>query len=231
VAETIALCAEAIAPGVTTRDLDALAERFIRKERGAEPSFLGYHGYPASICVSINEEVVHGIPGERALAAGDIVSVDVGVKLGRYFGDAARTFAVGDIDEASQRLLIATSEALDCGVAEAKAGAHLTDISHAVQVRAERDRFTVVRALVGHGVGLAIHEDPQVPNYGPKGRGPVLREGMVLAIEPMVNAGGSQVEILKDGWTVVTRDGSRSAHFEHTVAITKNGPRVLTVAG
>ena len=227
-AEALELCGRAIAPGVETRELDALVERFIRVERGAEPAFLGYHGYPASICVSVNEEVVHGIPGKKILADGDIVSIDVGVRLDRFYGDAAATFAVGKVDEGSLRLMKVTREALECGVREAKAGSHLSDISHAVERRVRADKLSVVRALVGHGVGLAVHEDPQVPNYGPKGRGPILKEGMVLAIEPMVNAGTYEVEILADGWTVVTRDRSRSAHFEHTVAITANGPRVLT---
>lgn len=228
-AEALALCGRAVAPGIETRELDAIVERFIRMERGAEPAFLGYHGYPASICVSVNEEVVHGIPGKRALAEGDIVSIDVGVRLGRYYGDAAATFAVGRVDDDSQRLMKATREALECGIREAKAGRHLTNISHAVERRVRDDRFAVVRALVGHGVGLAVHEDPQIPNYGPKGRGPLLQEGMVLAIEPMVNAGTFDVEVLADGWTVVTRDRARSAHFEHTVAVTADGPRVLTL--
>ncbi len=228
-AEALALCGRAVAPGIETRELDAIVERFIRMERGAEPAFLGYHGYPASICVSVNEEVVHGIPGKRALAEGDIVSIDVGVRLGKYYGDAAATFPVGRVDEDSHRLMKATREALECGIREVKAGMHLTNISYAVERRVRADRFAVVRALVGHGVGLAVHEDPQIPNYGPKGRGPLLQEGMVLAIEPMVNVGTHEVEVLADGWTVVTRDRERSAHFEHTVAVTADGPRVLTL--
>ncbi len=228
VAETLALCGGLVRPGIETRELDAAAERFIRQERGAQPAFLGYHGYPASICVSVNEEVVHGIPGKRALREGDIVSIDVGVRLGRFYGDAAATFPVGEIDAQSLRLLAATREALELGIREARAGGHLTDISHAVEQRVLEDSFSVVRALVGHGVGLAVHEDPQVPNYGPAGLGPLLREGMVLAIEPMVNVGTYEVEILGDGWTVVTQDRRRSAHFEHTVAVTANGPRILT---
>jgi methionyl aminopeptidase len=227
-AEALALCGRAVAPGIETCELDALVERFIRVDRGAEPAFLGYHGYPASICVSINEEVVHGIPKKRALVEGDIVSIDVGVRLGRFYGDAAATFPVGQVDADSQRLMKATREALEAGIREARAGSRLTDISHAIERRVRRDQFAVVRALVGHGVGLAVHEDPQVPNYGPRGRGPVLKEGMVLAIEPMVNVGTYEVEVLADGWTVITRDRSRSAHFEHTVAITANGPRILT---
>jgi methionyl aminopeptidase len=228
VAEALAYCGRLVAPGIETRELDAAAERFIREERGAVPAFLGYHGYPASICVSVNEEVVHGIPGKKTLREGDIVSLDVGVRLGRFFGDAAATFPVGEVDAESRRLLAATREALALGIREARAGEHLTNISHAVEQRVLEDDFSVVRALVGHGVGLAVHEDPQVPNYGPAGMGPVLREGMVLAIEPMVNAGSFEVEILSDGWTVVTQDRKRSAHFEHTVAITANGPRILT---
>jgi methionyl aminopeptidase len=228
VGEALALCAALVRPGIETRDLDAAVERFIRVDRCAEPAFKGYHGYPATICISVNEEVVHGIPGKRTLREGDIASVDVGVRLGRFYGDAAVTLPVGDVDDQAQRLLTTTREALDMGIREARAGKHLTDISHAIEERVLRDRFSVVRALVGHGVGLAIHEDPQVPNYGPAGTGPVLREGMVLAIEPMVNVGSYEVEVLDDGWTVVTQDRARSAHFEHTVAVTSNGPRVLT---
>jgi methionyl aminopeptidase len=230
VAEALEVCARHVRPGIETRELDEIVERFIREERGAEPAFKGYHGYPAAICVSVNEEVVHGIPGKKVLRDGDIVTIDVGVRLGRFYGDAAATYPVGPVDEESRRLLETTREALELGVRQARAGRHLTDIGQAVQERVERERFSVVRALVGHGVGLAVHEDPQVPNYGPAGKGPVLREGMVLAIEPMVNVGTYEVEILRDGWTVVTRDRSRSAHFEHTVAVTADGPRVLTVS-
>ena len=230
VAEALAYGSRFVRPGIETRELDAIVERFIREERGAEPAFKGYHGYPAAICVSVNEEVVHGIPGKRTLREGDIVSLDVGVRLGRFYGDGAETYAVGEVDEVSRRLLETTRQALDLGVAQAVAGQHISDIGHAVEERVDRDRFSVVRALVGHGVGLAVHEDPQVPNYGPAGKGPVLRAGMVLAIEPMVNVGTCEVEICPDGWTVVTRDRSRSAHFEHTVAVTANGPRVLTMS-
>lgn len=228
VGEALALCAGLVRPGVETRALDEAVERFVRDERGAIPAFKGYHGYPASICVSVNEEVVHGIPGNRVLKEGDIASVDVGVRLGRFYGDGAMTFPVGSVDEAGERLLRATREALDLGVREARAGKRLGDISHAIESRVLEDGFSVVRALVGHGVGLAIHEDPQIPNYGPPGEGPLLREGMVLAIEPMVNERSHEVEVLEDGWTVVTADRSRSAHFEHTVAVTADGPRVLT---
>lgn len=217
-----------VRPGVTTRELDAVVEEFIRSHDGAEPAFKGLYGFPASACTSINEEVVHGIPSERRLEQGDIITVDVGVKLAGWFADAARTFAVGDIDDETRRLLDVTWQSLQAGIEEARPGQRLGDIGHAVQSVAEAAGFAVVRDLVGHGIGREPHEEPQVPNYGRPGRGVRLQAGMVLAIEPMINTGGIGVRTLPDRWTVVTADGGRSAHFEQTVAITEAGPRVLT---
>ena len=217
-----------VRPGVTTRELDRFAEEFIRRHGGV-PSFKGYRGYPASICTSVNEQVVHGIPADRRLREGDILSVDVGVVLDGYHGDAARTFPVGEVDERARHLLEVTERALWAGIEQARAGNHLSDIGHAIQRVVEAAGLSVVREFVGHGIGRAMHEDPQVPNYGLPGRGPRLRPGMTLAIEPMVNEGASDVTILEDQWTAVTVDGSRSAHFEHTVAITEDGPVVLTL--
>jgi methionyl aminopeptidase len=217
-----------VAPGVSTAELDAFAEEFIRSHAGAEPAFKGLYGFPASLCTSINEEVVHGIPSSRLLLEGDIVSVDAGVKLDGWFADAARTFGVGVIDPASQRLLDVTLESLTAAMAQAVPGNRLGDIGHAVQTVAEAAGFGVVRDLVGHGIGRQPHEEPQVPNYGRPGRGLKLQAGLILAIEPMVNIGDIGVRTLEDRWTVVTADGSRSAHFEHTVAITADGPLVLT---
>jgi methionyl aminopeptidase len=217
-----------IEPGVTTAALDAFAERAAR-EAGAEPAFKGYRGYPASLCASVNEEVVHGIPSaSRALRAGDIISLDMGVKLDGFFGDSAVTVPVGPIDPRAQQLLRVTHEALCRAIAEVKVGARVSDIGSAVQSWVEAHGFSVVREFVGHGVGRSLHEEPQVPNYGPRGRGPRLAEGMVLAIEPMVNMGKAAVRVLADGWTAVTKDGSLSAHFEHTVAVTANGADILT---
>ncbi len=221
------LLAQAVRPGVTTKELDALAEEYIRSQGGI-PTFKGYRGFPGSICTSPNHMVVHGIPGKVRLQEGDILGVDVGVTLEGYVADAAMTFPVGEVSEEAKRLLRVTEEALYKGIAQCVVGRRVGDISHAVQTHAEAHGFSVVRSLVGHGVGREMHEDPQVPNFGPPGQGPELREGMVLAIEPMVNAGGYEVEIGDDSWAVYTRDGSLSAHFEHTVAITKDGPRVLT---
>lgn len=216
-----------IEPGVTTGELDAAAARFIR-ERGARPAFKGYRGYPANICVSVNEEVVHGIPGRRALAPGDIVSIDVGVEHGGYFGDMARTFAVGAVDSEKVRLM----EAARCAVADAVrlavAGGWLFDLSHAIERRAEEGGFSVVRDYVGHGIGARLHEDPQIPNYGKPRTGPRLKAGMTFAVEAMINAGTHAVRTLSDGWTVVTQDRKVSAHCEDTIAITENGPEVLT---
>jgi methionyl aminopeptidase len=219
---------DAVAVGVTTGELDEIAVEVIRAA-GARAAFLGYHGFPATICASPNREVVHGIPGRRKLSSGDILSVDVGAVVDGYFGDAARTFAVGSVSKEAERLLAATREALEAGIACCVPGKRLGDIGAAVQKVAEGAGFSVVREYVGHGIGRAMHEDPQVPNYGTPGKGPVLLAGMVLAIEPMVNAGDSDVRQLADGWTVVTADGSLSAHFEHTVAVTETGPWVLTV--
>ncbi len=218
---------DAVSAGVSTRQLDEIAETIIL-EAGAAPAFKGYHGFPASICASVNEQVVHGIPGARKLQDGDIISIDVGAIVDGYFGDCAATFAVGNIDAETSRLLEVTRAALEAGIARCLPTMRLYDISSAVQNVAEGAGFSVVREYVGHGIGRSMHEDPQVPNYGQAGSGPSLRSGMVFAIEPMINAGGFEVESLGDGWTVVTRDGSMSAHFEHTVAVTENGPVVLT---
>jgi methionyl aminopeptidase len=217
-----------VAPGVSTMHLDRLAERFIR-DAGGEPAFKGYRGFPASICASVNEEVVHGIPSEkRVLREGDVISVDIGVRRNGWYGDAARTFAVGEIDPETAKLLVATERALEHGMAVAKSGGRLSDISFAIEHEVKKDGFSVVRALVGHGIGRELHEEPQVPNYGRAGEGPRLMTGMTLAIEPMVNAGGADVVTLSDQWTVVTADSKRSAHFEHTVAIGLDGPQVLS---
>ncbi len=219
---------EAVRPGVTTAELDAIAEEAIRGS-SAVPAFKGYRGFPASICSSLNEQVVHGIPGRMRLAEGDTLSIDVGAVVDGYYGDAAFTYPVGDIDGETARLLEITRASLDAGIAACMVGNKLFDVSAAVQRVAEGAGFSVVREYVGHGIGRSMHEEPQVPNFGPPGKGPLLKEGMVLAIEPMVNAGGPEVRSLDDGWTVVTADGTRSAHFEHTVAVTAAGPRVLTL--
>lgn len=216
-------------PGVKTVDLDRFAEAYIR-ERGALPAFKGYRGYPFTLCTSVNEQVVHGLPSERGLQEGDILSLDLGAIVEGYYGDAAITVAVGDISPEAHRLLQTTREALHCGIAQAVPGHHLTDISHAIQRHVETQGFSVVRIFVGHGIGRALHEEPQIPNFGPPGRGPVLKSGMVLAIEPMVNAGSHEVAILEDRWTAVSQDRLLSAHFEHTVAITEKGPEILTLS-
>lgn len=214
-------------PGVTTDQLDRLAERFIRKNGGA-PTFLGYRGFPGSICASPNAMVVHGIPGSYRIAEGDLLSLDVGVSLDGYVADSAVTLPIGTVDAEADRLLKATAESLEAGLAECVEGRRLGDISHAVQEVVEAAGFSVVRSLVGHGVGRELHEDPQIPNYGEPGRGPRLEEGMVFAIEPMVNVGGHEVHVADDGWAISTADGTLSAHCEHTVAIGKEKPRVLT---
>ena len=220
---------ESVRPGVTTAQLDELAETVIR-EAGGIPAFKGYNGFPSTLCTSVNSQVVHGIPSTNVtLVEGDILSVDVGAVVGGYFGDNARTFPVGHISDQASRLLDATRLSLEAGIAQCIEGNRLFDIGHAVQSVAEGAGFHVVREYVGHGIGRHMHEDPNVPNYGAAGKGPHLELGMVLAIEPMINAGTEAVESLPDGWTVVTRDGSLSAHFEHTVAITEAGPLVLTV--
>lgn len=227
VAAILAELTAAVAPGVTTLDLDALAECRIT-EAGARPAFKGYRGYPATLCTSVNEQVVHGIPSDRRLVEGDIVSLDMGVLLDGFYGDSATTVAVGRITPEAGKLLQVTEHALEQAIAQVRAGARLSNLGHAVQQCVEASGFSVVREFVGHGIGVALHEEPQIPNYGESGRGPRLAEGMVLAIEPMVNAGRPAVKVLADGWTAVTRDGSLSAHFEHTVAVTANGARVLT---
>ena len=219
-----------VAPGVTTQDLDAVAEARVR-EAGAEPAFKGYHGYPATVCASVNEQVVHGIPSTRRLVEGDIVSIDMGAKLDGFFGDCAVTVPVGPVNDAAAELLRVTEESLFRGIDAVKPGARVSDIGAAVQQHVEAHGFSVVREFVGHGIGTALHEEPQIANYGPAGHGPRLAEGMVLAIEPMVNIGKPVVKVLADGWTAVTRDGSLSAHFEHTVAVTRDGREILTLLG
>jgi methionyl aminopeptidase len=228
VAQVLIELEAAVAPGVTTADLDRLAERLVR-EGGAAPAFKGYRGYPATLCASVNEEVVHGIPSPaRVLREGDIISLDIGARLDGFFGDSAVTVAVGTVPEQTTRLLGVTRESLERAIAQVQVGGRLSDVSHAVQSWVEAHGFSIVREFVGHGIGEALHEEPQIPNYGRPGRGPRLEEGMVLAIEPMVAMGKPETRVLKDGWTAVTRDGSLAAHFEHTVAVTAAGPRVLT---
>jgi methionyl aminopeptidase len=227
---TVQLLRQEVRPGISTGELDAIGEEFIRSHPGATPAFKGLYGFPGSICLSINNEVVHGIPSKRRVVRdGDILSIDVGVKFEGYYTDAAATVPVGVIAPESQRLLDVTATALDAGIAMARAGNHLGDIGAAIQTVVEDAGFSVVRELVGHGVGLEPHEEPQVPNYGKPKRGTKLVPGLTIAIEPMVNVGSPATRTMPDRWTVVTIDGSRSAHFEHTVAITENGPRVLTV--
>jgi methionyl aminopeptidase len=223
------LMAEEIRPGITTKELDQLAERFIRA-KGGVPTFKGYRGFPASICTSPNDMVVHGIPGRTRLQKGDILGVDVGVTMDGYIADAAATFAVGEISDVARDLLRVTEESLFRGIAQCKVGNRVGDISHAVQAHVEAHGFSVVQSMVGHGVGRDMHEDPQVPNFGPPDQGPELRDGMVLAIEPMVNVGGFEVEMGDDSWAIYSKDRSLSAHFEHTVAITRGGPRILTLS-
>jgi methionyl aminopeptidase len=228
VGEVLTALSAKVVPGVTTAELDELAEQLITSA-GAVPAFKGYHGYPASICASINDEVIHGIPsGRRVLVEGDIVSIDVGASLEGYFGDSAVTVPVGHVSEEAATLLRVTEESLYKAIEKARPGARISDIGHAVQQHVESYGFSVVREFVGHGIGQRMHEEPQVPNYGDPGRGPRLAEGMVLAIEPMVNAGKPAVKVLADGWTAVTRDKSLSAHFEHTVAVTADAPWILT---
>jgi methionyl aminopeptidase len=218
---------EMLRPGIETRELDRLTEELINS-RGAVPAFKGYQGYPASVCISVNEQVVHGIPGARKLAEGDIVGVDIGVVQNGFYADAARTYPIGEVSGTARRLMDVTREALDLGIEKVRVGNHLSDVSHAIQRHAESNGFSVVRTLVGHGIGREMHEDPQIPNFGLPGRGPVLAHGMVLAIEPMVNEGSFEVLTLKDKWTFVTVDGKLSAHFEDTVAVTNDGPVIMT---
>jgi methionyl aminopeptidase len=219
---------EMVKPGLSTLEIDEDVEAFIRS-RGALPAFKGYRGFPATVCISINDEVVHGIPSaHRRIKEGDIVGLDLGCIVEGYFADCAFTLAIGDVPPKVQQLLDVTRESLDVAIAECRAGRRLSDVSHAVQAHVERHGFSVVRAFVGHGIGRALHEDPQIPNFGDPGRGPQLRPGMVLAIEPMVTMGSWEVKVLDDGWTAVTRDGSLAAHFEHTIAVTEDGPEVLT---
>jgi methionyl aminopeptidase len=227
VAEALALLGDHIVPGITTQELDELAEEFIRS-RGGVPTFKGYRGYPSSICTSPNSMVVHGIPGPYTLREGDVLSVDVGVTLGGFVGDSAYTFPVGEISDEAHRLLDTGQAALVAGIEQAWPGKHLSDIGHAVQKTTEAAGFSVVRSLVGHGVGRQMHEDPQIPNFGEPGHGPVLQPGMTLAIEPMINAGASGVYLHDDEWSISTEDDSLSAHFEHTVAVTENAPKILT---
>jgi methionyl aminopeptidase len=216
-----------IVPGITTKELDQVAEEYIVL-RGAHPAFKGYRGFPATLCISINEEVVHGIPSQRRLKEGDIVSLDVGVNFVGYYGDAAITFPVGEVDPEAKRLLEVTEKALYIGIEKAKVGNRLFDISYAIQGWVESHGFSVVRDFVGHGIGRDLHEEPQIPNFGAPHQGPRLEKGMVFALEPMVNEGTYEVRVLSDGWTVVTADGKRSAHFEHTIAITEDGAEILS---
>jgi methionyl aminopeptidase len=229
VAQTLERLGELAEPGVTTADLDSAAEDYIRSQGGV-PTFKGYRGFPAAICTSPNSMVVHGIPGTYALEDGDLISVDVGVTLDGFVADSAFTFPVGEVDDDAERLLEVCRAALTAGIEQAQAGNHVQDISAAVQRTTEEAGFSVVRSLVGHGIGRSMHEEPQVPNFGEPGHGPLLQPGMTLAIEPMINAGGPDVWMADDRWSISTNDGSLSAHFEHTIAVTDNGPLVLTTA-
>lgn len=227
VAETHRLMAEAVQPGITTRELDHIAETYIRSQ-GATPSFKGYNGFPASICASVNEQLVHGFPGDRKLKEGDIITIDIGAQYKGYHGDSAWTYPVGRISETARKLLEVTERSLYAGLAKARADVRLSTISHAIQTCAEEEGFSIVREYEGHGIGQNLHEEPEIPNYGMPNRGPRLKPGMVLAIEPMVNVGERYVRTLEDNWTVVTADGSLCAHFEHTIAITPEGYEILT---
>lgn len=227
VKRTLEMLEEYIQPGVETLELDRLAEEYIRSQ-GALPGFKGLYGFPATLCISIDEQVVHGIPGSRKLKEGEIVGIDVGAFKNNYYGDHARTFAVGKISEKKQKLMDVTRECLYCGIEQAVPGNHIGDIGYAIQKHAEKNNFSVVRELVGHGIGRNLHEEPQIPNFGKRGRGELIETGMCFAIEPMINMGKPDVKTLKDGWTVVTHDKKPSAHFEHTISITDNSPEILT---
>jgi methionyl aminopeptidase len=228
-AATLALLRAEVRPGISTAELDRTAEEFIRSHEGAVPAFKGLYGFPGSVCISLNNEIVHGIPSKkRILAEGDIVTVDAGVRYAGYYTDSATTVPVGEVDATTRRLLDVTHASLEAGIAAARIGNHIGDIGAAVQAVVEAAGFSIVRDLVGHGIGVGPHEEPQVPNYGKPKRGPKLSAGLTIAIEPMVNVGGPGTRTMPDKWTVVTADGSRSAHFEHTVAVTERGPRVLT---
>ncbi len=227
VVAALQLAEKLIAPGVETLKIDKQIEKLIL-QRGGYPAFKGYNGFPASSCISVDDEVVHGIPGKRVLAAGEIVSVDIGVECEGFFGDSARTFAVGEISEDKKQLMRVTQDSLNQGILKIADGARLSNVSHAIQNEVEKADYSVVRDLVGHGIGRKLHEDPQIPNYGAPNSGPRLRRGMVLAVEPMVNMGTFEVKTLEDNWTVVTQDGLPSAHFEHTVVVSDNGPEILT---
>jgi len=227
VAETLRALEEIVKPGISTKEMERFVEKMVR-DRGAVPAFKGYRNYPSSVCTSVNDQVVHGIPSSVALNEGDIVSIDLGVYLDGFYGDAAVTLPVGKASPLAGKLIRVTKEALSLGIGRARPGNRVSDISHAIQKHVEENGFSVVRSFVGHGIGRSLHEEPQIPNFGEPGHGPRLREGMTLAIEPMVNAGSYEVTVLDDGWTAVTADGSLSAHYEHTVAITGNGPRILT---
>lgn len=227
VAEALEALRAYLKPGMTTKDLDLFVEKEIR-ERGGTPAFKGYRNYPATICISVNEEVVHGIPSDKVIKEGDIVGLDLGAIYDGFYGDSAVTVAVGEVKPEAKRLIEVTKDSLYAGIEQAREGNRLSDISHAVQSHVERAGFSVVTDFVGHGIGRSLHEEPQIPNFGPPGRGPRLKEGMVLAIEPMVNMGKAAVRVLEDRWTAVTVDGSLSAHFEHTIAVTKEGPVILS---
>lgn len=228
--ETLQLCADVLEPGMSMVELDRIAEEHVRS-KGGVPTSKGYKGFPAALCISPNSMVVHGIPSAYRAQEGDLISVDLGVTLDGLVADSAVTVPVGEIDEEAQRLLDVCQEALEAGIEQARVGNRVSDISHAVQVVVEEAGFSVIRSLVGHGVGRSYHEDPQIPNYGPPGRGPLLQEGMTIAIEPMITAGGPDVYVHDDDWSISSVDESLAAHFEHTVALTANGPRILTKAG
>ena len=227
VKDTLCMLEEYIKPGIETIELDSIAEAFIRSQ-GAIPGFKGLYGFPATLCISVEDEVVHGKPGKRILEEGEIVGIDVGSIIDGYYGDHARSFAVGEIDEAHKKLMSVTKESLIKGIEQAKPGNYVSDIGHAIQSFVEPKGFSIVRELVGHGIGTQLHEDPQIPNYGLPGMGDQLKEGMCLAIEPMINCGRKEVYTAKDGWTIKTKDGYNSAHFEHTIAICENGPEILS---